>query len=169
MKPQHSHHILHQFASKYIDHSCACSNLFIEYQQAQLDAAVAELKSIDGVSASTNLFEQSSFKSEAVQRFQYWFDHYCRYAFFNCMNNYNNYSQPLIAANNFMNYLQILKRIFPQQLNFRAVTHVIQARDCNELNKYKERQIFMILLNLQQLANFRCLKHWAMVISTAYY
>jgi hypothetical protein len=27
----------------------------------------------------------------------------------------------------------------------------------------------MILLNLQQLANFRCLKHWAMVISTAYY
>jgi hypothetical protein len=27
----------------------------------------------------------------------------------------------------------------------------------------------MVLLNLQRLANFRTLKHWAMVISTAYY
>ena len=27
----------------------------------------------------------------------------------------------------------------------------------------------MVLLNLQLLANFRTLKHWAMVISTAYY
>jgi hypothetical protein len=130
---------------------------------------VAELNSIDGVSASTNLFNQSSFKSEAVQRFQYWFDHYCKYAFFNCMNNYNNYSQPLIAANNFMNYLQLSKRIFPQQWNFLAGTCNIQVRDGNELNEFKERQIFMILLNLQRLTNFRCLKQWAMVISTAYY
>ncbi len=159
MKPQHSNHILRQFASEYFGDSCACSNLFIEYQQARLDAVVVELKSIDGVSASTNLFDQSSFKSEVVQRFQYWFDHYCEYIFFNCMNNYKDYSQPLIAADNFMNYLQLSKRIFPQQWNFLAVTRGIQARDGNELNKYKERQIFMILLNLQQLANFRCLKH----------
>ena len=27
----------------------------------------------------------------------------------------------------------------------------------------------MVLLNLQRLANFRTLKHWAMVISTTYY
>jgi hypothetical protein len=27
----------------------------------------------------------------------------------------------------------------------------------------------MVLLNLQRLANFRSLKHWAMILSTAYY
>ncbi len=131
MKLQHSHHILRRFASKNFGDSCGCSNIFIEYQQAWLDAAVAELKSIDGVSASTNLFEQSSFKSEAVQRFQYWFDHYCKYAFFNCMNNYIDYGQPLIAADYFMNYLQLPKRIILQQLKFLAVTCDIQARDGN--------------------------------------
>jgi hypothetical protein len=40
--------------------------LFIKYQQAWLDAAVAELQSVDGVLASSNLFDQSSFKSEEV-------------------------------------------------------------------------------------------------------
>jgi hypothetical protein len=65
--------------------------LFIEYQQAWLDAAVAELQSIDGVSTSLNLFDQSSFKPEEVQQFQYWFDWYCKYTFVNCMNIYNDY------------------------------------------------------------------------------
>ncbi len=63
--------------------------LFIKYQQAWLDAAVAELQSVDGVSASSDLFDQSSVKSEEVQCFQYWFDQYYKYAFVNCMNNYN--------------------------------------------------------------------------------
>ena len=39
----------------------------------------------------------------------------------------------------------------------------------NDLQDYKERQIFMTLLNLQWLANFWTLKHWAIVISTVYY
>jgi hypothetical protein len=128
------------------------------------------LQSVDGVLASSNLFDQSSFKSEEVQRFQYWFDQYWKYAFANCMNNNNDCSQPLIAAKDFMNYLNLTKIIFPQQWDFLAVTHGIHTRDGHELNKYKERlQIFIVLLNLQLLANFRCLKHWAMVISTAYY
>jgi hypothetical protein len=42
--PQHAHHILQQFASEYYGDPRACSMLFIEYQQARLDAAVADLK-----------------------------------------------------------------------------------------------------------------------------
>ncbi len=42
-------------------------------------------------------------------------------------------------------------------------------RDGQELNEFKERQIFMVLLTLQRLPNFRSLKHWAMVISMAFY
>ena len=61
------------------------------------------------------------------------------------------------------------KRIFPQQWEFLATTRGICSRDGDDLQDYKERQIFMTLLNLQRLANFRTLKHWAMVISMAYY
>jgi hypothetical protein len=169
MKPQHLHHILRQFASEYFGDSRACSMLFIEYRQARLDAAVAELQSLNKASALSNLFQQSLFNSDEVQQFQYWFDWYCQYAFINCMNQYNDYSQPLILADDFMNFLNLSKKIFPQQWDFLAVTHGIQMRDGDELQEYKEWQIFMVMLNLQRLANFRTLKHWAMVISTAYY
>jgi len=85
------------------------------------------------------------------------------------MNSYNNYSQPLLISDDFMNYLYLLKRIFPQQWEFLATTRGICSRDGNDLQDYKERQIFMVLLNLQQLANFQTLKHWTMVILAAYY
>ncbi len=38
MKPQHAHHIFCQFASEYFGDSRDCSMLYIEYQQARLDA-----------------------------------------------------------------------------------------------------------------------------------
>jgi hypothetical protein len=111
----------------------------------------------------------SPLSSEEVQRFQYWFDQYCKNTFVNCMNNYNDYSQPLIIAEEFINYRNLLKMIFPQQWHFLAVTGGIHTRDGQELNEYNERQTFMVLLNLQGLANFRCLMHRAMVISMAFY
>jgi hypothetical protein len=43
MKPQHAHHIFCQFASEYFGDSRACSMLFIEYQQARLDAVVPDI------------------------------------------------------------------------------------------------------------------------------
>jgi len=85
------------------------------------------------------------------------------------MNSYNDFSQPLIVPDDFMNYLYLSKRIFPQQWEFHSTARGIYSRDADNLQDYKESQIFMVLLNLQRLANFRTLKHWAMVISTAYY
>jgi hypothetical protein len=85
------------------------------------------------------------------------------------MNSDNDYSQPLIVPDDYMNYLYLSKRNFPQQWEFLATARGIYSRDANSLQDYKEHQIFMVLLNLQRLANFRTLKHWAMVISTAYY
>ena len=166
MKVQHAHHIFRQFASEYFGDSRACSMLFIEYQQAKLDA-MTEI--ITSPSSASHLFNESSFKSEEAQRFQYWFDRYCEHAFLNCMNNYNDYSQPLIVPSDFMNYLNLSKHVFPQQWEFLSTTRGITLRDRDDLQEYKERQIFMVLLNLQRLSNFRALKHWAMVISTAYY
>ena len=43
MKAQHAHHIFRQFALEYFDDSRASSMLFIEYQQARLDAAAEEI------------------------------------------------------------------------------------------------------------------------------
>jgi hypothetical protein len=144
--------------------------LYIEYQQARFDAAVADLMSQDATSSAlTNLFNESSFNCKKVCRFQFWFDRYCEYAFFNCMNHYNDYSQLLIVAEDFTNYLELSKRILPQQWSFLRTTRGIKARDGDNLQEYKERQIFMVLLNLQRLAKFWVLKHWGMVILMAYY
>ena len=84
------------------------------------------------------------------------------------MNSYKNNSQPLLVPDDFMNYLYLSKRIFPQQWEFLATARGIYSRDADNLQDYKERQIFMVLLNLQRLADFQTLKHWVMVILTAY-
>jgi hypothetical protein len=39
-------------------------------------------------------------------------------SFIDCMNSYNNYSQPLIVAQHFMNFLLLSKQIFLKQLDF---------------------------------------------------
>ena len=88
-KAQHAHHIFCQFASEYYGDSRACAMLCIAYQQARLDAAVANLVvlSEDGSTSSPNcIFKESSFNTTEVRRFQYFFDRYCEYAFRNCMN-----------------------------------------------------------------------------------
>ena len=76
------------------------------------------------------------------------------------MNNYNDYSQPLIVAKDFMNFLNLSKRIFPQQWELLAAILGINTRNDNVQEEYKESQIFIVLLNLQWVANFRSLKHY---------
>ena len=137
---------------------------FIEYQQAWLDVATT-----NSTSAKTDferqIFDDVSFTSESVR-----FDNYCLYAFLNCMNRYNVYSQPLIRNDDFMNFMPLSKCIFPLQWEFLLSAWGINPRDNEDLVEYKvEHQVFVTLLNLQRMANFRTLKHWAMVISTAYY
>jgi hypothetical protein len=140
MKPQHIHHIFCQFASEYFGNSRACSMLYIEYQQARLDAAVEELVTSQGITASaSNLFQESLFKINRAQQFQHGFDRYCEHAFLNCMNSYNDYSQPLLVPDDFMNYLYLSKRIFPQQWEFLPTTRGICSRDGDNLQDYKER------------------------------
>jgi hypothetical protein len=115
MKAQHAHHILHQFASEYYGDSRACLMLFIEYQQARLDVATSELKRATANFATRGLFEDVSFVTELAQQFQHWFDRYCKHPFLNFMNGYNNYSQPLILPEDFMNFMLVSKRIFSLQ------------------------------------------------------
>jgi hypothetical protein len=170
-KAQHAHHIFCQFTSEYYRDSRACVMLCIAYQQARLDASVTDLVPMSdngGKPLPSCLFKESLFNTKEVQRFQYFFDRYCEYAFKNCMNQYNDYSQSLICPKDFTNYLELSKSIFPDQWSFLRATRGIQARDGDDQQEYKERQIFMVLLNLQRLANCRVLRHWAMVISTAF-
>jgi len=126
MKPQHAHHIFHQFASEYYGDSWACPMLYIEYQQARLDAAVEEVLTSQGITTSVSIFfQESSFKTKRAKQFQHWFDRYCEHAFLNCMNSYNDYSQPLLIPDDFMNYLYLSKCIFPQQWEFLPTTRGI--------------------------------------------
>ncbi len=76
--------------------------LFIEYQQAWLDVAARELHNTNTKSATRELFNNALFKTESTRHFQHWFDLYCKHAFMNCMHDYNDYSQPLILAEDLM-------------------------------------------------------------------
>jgi hypothetical protein len=144
MKTQHAHHIFRQFASEYFGDSQASSMLFIEYQQARLDAAAEIFMSSQvNTSSASNLFHDSSFKTERAQRFQYWFDRYCEHAFLNCTNSYNDCSQPLLVPDDFMNYLNLSKPIFPQQWEFLAKARGIYSRDADNLQDYKERHSWL--------------------------
>ncbi len=53
------------------------------------------------------------------------------------MNSYNDYSQPLLILDDFMNYLYLSKRIFHQQWEFLATTRGICSRDGDDLQDYK--------------------------------
>ena len=141
MKPQHAHHIFCQFASEYYGNSLACSMLYIEYQQARLNAAVEEVITSQGITASaSNLFQESLFKTKRAKQFQHWFDRYCKHAILNCMNSYNDYSQPLLIPDDFMNFLYLSMCIFPQQWEFLATTRGSCSRDGDDLQGYKKRQ-----------------------------
>ena len=99
---------------------------YIEYQQARLDAAVEEVLTSQGITTSVSIFfQESSFKTKRAKQFQHWFDRYCEHAFLNCMNSYNDYSQPLLIPDDFMNYLYLSKCIFPQQWEFLPTTRGI--------------------------------------------
>ncbi len=104
-------------------------------------------------------FYDASFNIKSAQQFQYWFDIYCKHAFINCMHDYDDYTQPILVTEVFMNYLLLSKQIFPLHWEFLACCHGISARDSEDLQDYMESQVFMILLNLQRFANFWSLKH----------
>ena len=158
MKVQHAHHIFRQFASEYFGDSWASSMLFIKYQQTRLDAAAEIFMSSQGnTSSASKLFHDSLFKTKRAQLFQYWFDRYCEHAFLNCMISYNNYSQPLLVPDDFMNYPYLSKRIFPQQWEFLATAHGIYSQDADNLLDCKERQIFMVVPTYNGLLIF---EHW---------
>ena len=71
MKPQHAHHIFCQFASEYYGDSRASSMLYIEYQQARLNAAVNEVITYQGITPSaSNLFQESLFLTKRAKQFQ---------------------------------------------------------------------------------------------------
>jgi hypothetical protein len=75
------------------------------------------------------------------------------------MNGYSNYSQPLIVPQDFMNYLSLSKHIFPQQWTFLSAVCGITSRDSDDLKEYKEQQVFLIILNLQHMANYKSREH----------
>ena len=64
------------------------------------------------------------------------------------MNGYNNYSQPLIIPQDFMNFLFLLKHTFPLQWDFLSSARGVTEQDHDNLKEYKERQVFIIILNL---------------------
>jgi hypothetical protein len=137
MKLQHAHHIFKQFASKYYGDSRACSMLYIEYRQARLDVAASELNKATADFSTRDLIQDASIKTESAQQFLYWFDRHCKQAFINCMNSYNDYSQPLIVPQDFMNFLSVSKHIFLLQWEFLSSVWGITERYCNNLKEVK--------------------------------
>ena len=125
---------------------------------------------IDTERSSVRKQHLPTFNCDAAMRFQSCFDNICRHLFFNCFSDFNDYSTPILSTSDFLSYLNASKNIFPEQWAFvSSHCNINYDRDCNALTEFKERQVFISLLILQRMTNFRCLPHWCLIISTAMY
>jgi hypothetical protein len=74
---------------------------------------------------------------------------------------------PILNTTDFTIYL---KHIFIQQRVFLSShRNINRERDGDDLTEFKERQVFMALLMLQQVSHFRSLPHWCLILLTAMY
>jgi hypothetical protein len=78
---------------------------------------------------------------------------------------------PILSPFDFTMYLNASKHIFfrEQWAFLSSHRNIHRDRDGNDLTEFKERQVFISLLILQRMANFRCLPHWCLILSTAMY
>ena len=95
---------------------------------------------------------------------------YVAILFWNCISNFNDYSMPILPTSDFTNYLNVSKHIFLQQWAFLSL-HCNINSDCDgeHLMDFKERQVFIALLMLQQMSNLWSLPHWCLILSTTMY
>ena len=76
---------------------------------------------------------------------------------------YQDYSQPIISNLNFMIYMNMANKVFDPQWRFLAALRGIDCtRDDPGLTAYKKRQVFIQLLHLQRVANYKDLAYWAL-------
>ena len=86
------------------------------------------------------------------------------------MSSFQDYSQPIISNFDFDVYMEIAKKVFDPQWQFLgALRSIDRTNDDPGLTAYKERQVFVQLLTLQRVANYKDLCHWALVQTTAHY
>ena len=111
-----------------------------------------------------------TFCFSAARRFQSIFNNLCQYSFVNCFTQFSDFSMPILSTLNFTMYLNASKHIFCEQWAFLSLHHNIHC-DSNgdDLTEFEERQVFISLLILQQMANFWRLPHWCLILSTTMY
>ncbi len=166
--PEYAHNVFRQFASKYFGDSQVSSQLFAAYKEYQNNYYHTRYANRAYISIQNRPMHTFSF--DAVRRFQSNFDNISQYFFINCFTQFNDYSMPILSTLDFSIYLNASKHIFLEQWAFLS-SHCNINRDCNGnvLTEFKERQVFISLLILQRMANFRCLPHWCLILSTAMY
>ncbi len=148
---------------------CMLSLLFTVYKECLCNAycmwcIAAESSSIERRSKQPNI------NYDAARSFQSRFNNICWYLFLNCFSSFNDYSMPILRTSNFTSFLEASKHIFPKQWAFLpSHRNINRERDGNKLGDFKERQVFISLLILQCMSNFRCLPHWCLILSMAMY
>ena len=165
--PEYAHHVFRQFASEYFGDSRVSSQLFAAYK----DCLNQFYRTRYAASISTPPNRaMNMFSSNSARRFQSVFDNICRYSFVNCFTQFSDFSMPILYPFDFTMYQNASKHIFREQWAFLSSHRKIHRdRDGDDLTEFKERQVFISLLILQRMANFRCLPHWCLILSTAMY
>lgn len=168
--PEYAHHVFRQFASEYFGDSRVSSQLFAAYKEC-LNIFYRTRYATNSASISTITNRaMHTFSFDAGRKFQSFFDDLCRYSFVNCFTQFSDFSMPILSTVDFSIYLQASKHIFPEQWAFLSShRNINRDRDGDDLTEFKERQVFISLLILQRMANFRCLPHWCLILSTAMY
>ncbi len=164
--PEYAHHVFCQFPSEYFWDLRASLQLLAAYKECLCNVywALADLLSIERQMSIPN------FNYEGAKTFFAKLDDICCHSFSYCFSNFNDYLMPIVQTSEFTNYLNVSKRIFVQQWAFLSSHRNINS-DCNceNLTDFKERQVFITLLILQRMSNFRSLPYWCLFLSTAMY
>ena len=145
---QYAHHVFRQFASEVRGDASASSQLYASYQKRL--RRTFENKNTELLALQTGVFDKQSFNDTRGKLFRKLFDDLCRYAFFACMSSLQDYSQPIICNDNFMNYLALAKSVFDPPWRFLASLRNIDPKnETDKLTAYTERQVFCQIMALR--------------------
>ena len=168
--PEYVHHVFRTFLSECFGDSRASAQLYATYKECMF--TIYRERSLYTVSTSTTLSgaKMPTFNFDKARVFQGTFDNVCQHSFWTSFSGFNNYSMPILSKSDFTIYMKLSKHLLPEQWEFLvSLCNVNIDWDGDALTQFKECQVFISLLMLQRMANFKCLPQWCLILSTAMY
>ena len=105
-----------QFAAEFKGDSRVSAVLFAAYQKRL--RVVYENKWKVTMAEKDKLFDRQSWNTPTAVSFRKHFNNACKWAFYYTMTEYQDYTQPILLKDDFVNYMELAKTVFRPQWRF---------------------------------------------------